>query len=103
MEVIKWCFQRCLIFFSLFFSFHDGLPQTAPGAYFVQFTDKTNTPYSITSPAQYLSARAIQRRAQQGIPVTAQDLPVDPVYIDSVLSFNSVILKCKSKWFNAIT
>ncbi len=40
--------------------------QTAPDTYWVQFTDKVNTPYSVDAPEQFLSARAIARRAAQG-------------------------------------
>src|SRR5687767_13041966 len=81
----------------------DAFSQSAAATYFIQFTDKDNTPYSLLAPSQFLSARALQRRATQGVAITEQDLPVDPAYIDSVLSFNSVVFKCKSKWFNSVT
>ncbi|MCC7301922.1 MAG: S8 family serine peptidase [Bacteroidia bacterium] len=71
--------------------------------YWVQFTDKNNTPYTVTNPAAFLSSRSIQRRANQGIPVTVQDLPVDPNYIQQVLNAGAVTLINRSKWFNAIT
>jgi serine protease AprX len=72
-------------------------------AYWIQFADKNNTPYSIHQPEQFLSGRAIQRRVMRSIPVTEQDLPVDPAYIQAVLSGGDCRLHHASKWFNAIT
>jgi len=77
--------------------------QTGPDAYWIQFTDKDATPYSLGEPEQFLSARAIQRRLTQGIVIDALDLPVDPVYIAGVLATGNVQLINRSKWFNAIT
>lgn len=77
--------------------------QSAPDTYWVQFTDKTATPYSIDQPGTFLSPRAIQRRAQQGISIDDLDLPVDPAYVLAVLALGDVQLHNKSKWLNAIT
>jgi subtilisin family serine protease len=77
--------------------------QTAPDTYWVQFTDKANTPYSLDAPEQFLSARAIARRQAQGIALDELDLPVDPAYITNVLATGDVQLVNRSKWFNAIT
>jgi serine protease AprX len=70
--------------------------------YWIQFTDKNNSPYSISKPSAYLSARAIQRRAKYGIPIQYNDLPPNPTYIDSVVS-KGVKLLNRSRWFNAIS
>ena len=80
-----------------------ALAQTAPDTYWVQFTDKDNTPYSLAQPAEFLSERAIARRQAQGTPLDQLDLPVDPVYIAAVLATGDVQLINRSKWFNAIT
>ena len=80
-----------------------GFAQTAPDTYWVQFTDKSNTPYSIDQPEQFLSARSIARRENQGIALGESDLPVDPAYIEAVLATGDVQLINRSKWFNAIT
>lgn len=77
--------------------------QTAPDTWWVQFTDKDQTPYSIDQPEAFLSARSIQRRAAQGIAVDVLDLPVDPAYISTVLGLGPVQLLHRSRWFNAIT
>lgn len=75
----------------------------SPGArYRIQFTDKHNSPYSLSNPQAYLSARAIQRRTNQGISINESDLPVNPAYIDSIVSRGAVVLN-KSKWLNSAT
>lgn len=86
----------------LFFTFKSQ-SQTYPGKYWIKFTDKNNSPYSLTVPSQYLSQDAIDRRIQFGIAIVENDLPVNPQYIDSVLTAPGVALFHKSKWFNAIT
>lgn len=70
--------------------------------YWIVFTDKNNSPYSVSNPSAYLSARAIHRRAKYGIPIQYNDLPPNPAYIDSVVS-KGVILLNRSRWFNAIS
>jgi len=55
--------------------------QIAPDKYWVQFTDKNGTPYSLDAPEEFLSARAIERRLVQGIEFTENDLPVNPAYL----------------------
>lgn len=77
--------------------------QSTPDTYWVQFTDKVSTPYSIDQPEAYLSPRAIQRRVQQGIAIDDMDLPVDPAYVQAVLALGDVEIHNKSKWLNAIT
>jgi subtilisin family serine protease len=68
----------------------------------IQFTNKAGTPYSLNSPSQYLSARAIARRTRYNIAIDSVDLPIVPRYIDSVLSKGPVSLLSKSKWLNQI-
>jgi serine protease AprX len=82
---------------------HSLLGQTAPNTWWVQFTDKDYTPYSVDQPEAFLTARSIQRRQQQGIAVDDLDLPVDPAYISTVLALGEIQLVNRSKWFNAIT
>lgn len=75
--------------------------QIAPGKYFVAFTDKNGTPYSISLPQAFLSQRAINRRSAQGINITVQDLPVTPAYVDSVIARGATVLN-KTKWLNGV-
>jgi subtilisin family serine protease len=74
----------------------------AQNYYWIGFTDKNNTPYSLTQPESYLSERAIERRIKQNIPIDSLDLPVNPSYIGSVLSHNFTLIH-SSKWLNGIT
>jgi hypothetical protein len=76
--------------------------QIAPDKYFVKFTDKDNSPYSINNPSEYLSQRAIDRRADQGIPIDISDLPVNPSYVDGVAATGATILN-RTKWLNGVT
>ncbi len=76
--------------------------QTAPNKYWVQFTDKNGSPFTVSNPSQYLSQRAIQRRLNQGIQIDESDLPVNSAYVDSIISKGALILT-KSKWFNGVT
>ncbi|MCB0400544.1 MAG: S8 family serine peptidase [Flavobacteriales bacterium] len=67
----------------------------------VRFTDKQNSPFSIQNPQQFLSPKAIDRRTKHDIAITDQDLPVNQVYIDSVLSKGSTYIN-RSKWMNLV-
>jgi subtilisin family serine protease len=77
--------------------------QSAPNKYWVEFSDKNGSPYSVDNPQEFLSERAITRREMQGIEVIEQDIPVNQSYIDQVLELGAVNLLLRSKWFNAIT
>ncbi len=79
-----------------------AVPDVAPQKYFVQFTDKNGTPYTVDHPEAFLSARSILRRMNQGIPVTTEDLPVNPAYVTAVGNRGVTVLT-RSKWFNGIT
>lgn len=86
--------------FLLLFNVLQG--QVAPNKYYVQFTDKNNSPYSINNPSQYLSQRAIDRRNAQGIPIDIYDLPVNPSYLQGVAATGAIILN-PTKWLNGVT
>ena len=94
--------KKVLFLFICVFSFVSIKAQLAPHKYLVKFTDKNNSPYSISNPSQFLSAKAIARRQNQGISIKYNDLPVNPAYIDSILN-TGVTLLCRSKWFNSVT
>jgi serine protease AprX len=85
----------------LVFAFLLGEPATAQQyAFQISFTDKNNTPYQLSSPIAYLSSRALSRRASQGIAVDSSDLPVNEVYLDSVLKLTGGIMHETSRWLN---
>ncbi|MBX2973153.1 MAG: S8 family serine peptidase [Flavobacteriales bacterium] len=77
--------------------------QTAPDTYWVEFTDKSGTPYNLAQPEEFLSQRAIARRAAQNIPYDELDLPVDPYYVAAVDAIAGVDVLNRSKWFNGVT
>lgn len=68
--------------------------------YWVKFKDKTGSPYSISNPSAFLSAKSIARRASQGISVDMTDIPVNQTYINQVNATGAVVFQ-RSKWFNA--
>ena len=76
--------------------------QVATDIYWVQFTDKANSPYSIDNPEAYLSARALQRRANLGIAIDEYDIPVNPQYLQAVAACGAELLN-PSKWLNGVS
>ncbi|MEN9395275.1 MAG: Subtilisin, partial [Bacteroidota bacterium] len=87
-----------------FWQLADGvLSQNAPGFYWVQFSDKNGTPYSIEYPQAFLSERALQKRALLSKEITEQDLPVNPFYVQTVADSSGGTVHHVSKWFNAMT
>jgi hypothetical protein len=75
--------------------------QLAPDTYWIQFKDKNSSPFSINSPEVYLSERSIDRRQRYGIEIDSTDLPVNPRYLDSLISKGASI-KNISKWLNGV-
>ncbi|WP_026630857.1 S8 family peptidase [Dyadobacter alkalitolerans] len=67
--------------------------------YFVLFKDKTNTTFSADKPAEFLSARSIERRTRQNIPVTTRDFPVNQTYIAAIKQLGASVI-FTSRWFN---
>ncbi|OUV76012.1 MAG: hypothetical protein CBC83_01545 [Flavobacteriales bacterium TMED123] len=69
--------------------------------YWIAFTDKNNSNYTVSSPEDFLSDRAIIRREKQNIPIKIQDLPINSWYADSIQNLGFEILN-RSKWFNGV-
>jgi subtilisin family serine protease len=70
--------------------------------YIVFFTDKNNSPFQVGNPSAFLSQRAINRRVQHNVAVTALDLPVNPSYVAGIIAQGGDVLNV-SKWFNSAT
>ena len=68
--------------------------------YWIEFTDKNNSPYSLNNPEAFLSEKALWRRLQYNIPIEENDLPVDPAYLKELRDKGLTILYT-SRWFNA--
>lgn len=91
-------------FISLIFSilFITGFSQIAPDRYYVQFTDKANSPYHLDDPLAFLSQRALDRRQKQQITLSENDLPVNPDYLQQVEATGATLL-FPTKWLNGVT
>ena len=76
--------------------------QIATNIYWVQFTDKNNSPYSIDNPEEFLSSRALERRARLGIAIDEYDIPVNPQYLQAVADCGAQLLN-PSKWLNGVS
>lgn len=74
-----------------------------PTCYRIYLSDKQNTPYSIDHPEDFLSPRAIEKRIRFSIPITQQDFPVNPNYIQDIQQIDSNIrILSTSKWMNTV-
>ena len=84
--------------FSVLFIFsQDTLPR-----YWIKFSNKNNSIFTLDDPQLYISDRAIQRRLKQNIELDSLDLPVSQSYIQSVLSSGEITFWGASKWLNGI-
>ena len=63
--------------------------------------DLQHTPFSVSRPEQFLSARSIERRKRQGLHVDVTDLPIAPAYLDSV-NRTGIEIVGQSKWNNTL-
>jgi serine protease AprX len=72
----------------------------AQHVYWVAFSGKDDA-FSISSPQQFLSDKAILRRQKFGIQITESDLPISSSYLQQFEQKGIVILS-KSKWLNGI-
>jgi hypothetical protein len=79
-----------------------GTLSAQTGYYTIHFTDKEHSPYSLESPQAFLSQKALDRRAKQGIALDSLDIPVDPLYISQVLAISQGEVVAISRWFNSM-
>lgn len=99
-QVTNFLYSILLLFSILISNSHYSQQDTLH--YKISFADKNASVFSVSNPSQFLSPRAIERRSKYNIPVIIQDIPVCKLYVDSVLSFNSVKWKNQSKWMNTL-
>ena len=76
-------------------------PLKAQDKYFVYFSDKSNSPYTTTSPLEYLSQKSVDRRMREGKVIEESDLPVNPDYLLAVQSLGATTFY-QSRWFNGV-
>ena len=67
--------------------------------YMIFFTDKEDGRFSLETPQEFLSERAVQRRVRQNIPITPADLPVRQNYVDSLTAMDLEVFYT-SRWLN---
>jgi len=94
--------SKYLFFFFILFGLFYSHRSQAQEYYWVGFSDKKDTPFSLSSPEEYLSERAIQRRIRQNITIDSLDLPANRNYIDEVVKIGATFIH-SSKWLNGIT
>jgi serine protease AprX len=92
--------KSCIfLFLTLFFGSNISAQFTK---YIVRFKDKTGSSFSVDRPAQFLSAKSIERRTRQHISIEETDLPVLSRYVDSVRLAGNVTILNQSKWLNEV-
>jgi len=91
--------KKIILAFFVCFTFNSLQSQTFT-KYWVKFKNKNGSPYSISNPSAFLSAKSIARRTNQGIAVDLTDIPVNQTYINQVNATGAQVLQ-RSKWMNA--
>lgn len=69
--------------------------------YVVTFKDKSNSPFTISHPEEFLSQKAIDRRQRQKIKINLTDLPISTTYKKSIEDLG-IKIRLEIKWFNAV-
>jgi len=92
-------FRLILLFFFCFFGSFNTFAQNSTYRYLVLFKDKNNSPFSINKPEAFLSSKSIERRKKMNIAIQAQDLPVNPSYLDQLKSSGATLI-FPLKWIN---
>lgn len=84
-------------------SHREKIPYPSEKCYIFQvmLKDKNGTPFTLDKPSAYISQRALERRARQGLKVDSTDLPVSPVYLKRLSRYDISIVGV-SKWNNAV-
>ena len=85
------------LYFLFFFSFVFSQTELV----FVYFKDKPNASSFLTNPLSELTQKALDRRTNLGIAITAQDAPIEPTYIQNIQNLGFTV-NDKSKWLNGV-
>lgn len=75
--------------------------QVSKDKYRLYLSNKQNNNYSTSAPSDFLSEKAIERRARFSIKIEQNDLPVSKYYIDSLKNLGLEIITT-SKWLNTV-
>jgi serine protease AprX len=91
---------RILLLLIVVLSFNTVTAQDS--RFIIELKDKNRTPFSLSNPSAYLSAKAIARRTIQKLTIDSTDLPVNPAYLDSLRAIPNLIILNKSNWLNQV-
>lgn len=98
MEYYRFQLKSFFLFFLLAFAGQSLFAQSS-GQYWIGFTDKEDSPFSIDRPEEFLSPLSISKKALRGVAITESDLPPNPFYLDQIADIANA--KCReSKWMN---
>ena len=92
-------FNRTGLLFFVCFHFIGIFKAQTDNKIYIQFTDKSNSPFSIQQPELFLSQKSIERRTKQSIGINESDLPVNPNYLAKIKQLGATILY-PLKWMN---
>jgi len=95
-------YKKWFLFFGFWIMFCQGHSQETNYFFYVQLSDKKNSPFSLEEPLEYLSERAIERRDFFSISLDSTDLPINPSYLNLIQQTGAKI-HCHSKWLNGVT
>jgi subtilisin family serine protease len=69
--------------------------------YRISLVDKHGSKYSLKHPERFLSPRALERRARQGLQVDSTDLPLSASYLKAIRKTGANVVG-QSKWLNTV-
>lgn len=70
--------------------------------YRLTLTDKSGSSYRMDHPTRWLSAKSVERRRRQGLPLDSTDLPVSTSYLRTIRSQHGVDIVGTSRWNNTV-
>lgn len=70
--------------------------------YRLTLTDKRESHYTLERPTRWLSAKSVERRRRQGLPLDSTDLPVSSRYLKLIGSQQGVSIVGQSRWNNTV-
>ncbi len=102
---IIWFLIACISLLSQLYAHPSEVADTI--AYYgfrIYLSDKDGSPYSISRPEEFLSQRAIDKRNRFQIPITEEDLPINPAYVNAIRQLDTGFhVRTQSKWTNTLT
>lgn len=69
--------------------------------YWLTFTDKGASEFSVQHPEAFLSEKALERRLFFDIPITQSDFPISKDYLKAIATLDAHAIK-SSKWLNSV-